>query len=515
MKCFVPAWYSEEKWWISEEKAPFYEKAVTEFDDSISLMGMHVQNKQPFKMLILSYSPSLRLFLHRHDLYEATYWSLFDYIQGFQHQTPKPIDYRELDWPVGTEFMYTFYYIRAITSAHTYTNLYFNQEGYLMWMVSFVNNVKQRCYYFDDRGFLSSLIIYDEKGDANKHYYMTFDGDWVMKEDVTTGEVMIHPKYQHRFESPIYRHMTEVIRERLADYFKMDASSLDRMIVASDHRHNEMIAAHVDSSRLCFSVFEQRMSALDEAYASSMDKGQYWLVDTLKNQHLLTQYRQKCALDNDVLRITPFDVQMIQNHSGQRHEIQIGIWVDGIERATLDKMMTQFEHERFKSLELRFVLMSRMASPHIDWVEDAAKDYLERWTKNDPNHVSLDRPPSKEESTAVLVKRMPFESQLIELMSRLRLVIDMGAEPNLFLQICAIGAGVPQINCCETDYVKHGKNGYVIQNIHDMCQGIDYFLNRLKNWNQSFAYSMKLAKHYASDQIIKQLDAWLVRETDE
>ncbi|TXZ91760.1 accessory Sec system glycosyltransferase Asp1, partial [Vibrio cholerae] len=47
-------------------------------------------------------------------------------------------------------------------------------------------------------------------------------------------------------------------------------------------------------------------------------------------------------------------------------------------------------------------------------------------------------------------------------MSQLRVVIDLGDEPDLYLQISAISAGVPQINMIETDYVTPNVNGLII-----------------------------------------------------
>ncbi|KIR10375.1 accessory Sec system glycosyltransferase Asp1, partial [Staphylococcus gallinarum] len=94
MKYFIPAWYPEQHWWQNRA-----DQQATAFDDMISLMSMHHQNEQPFQLLVLNYTPNLRTFLHRYELFDAAYWSVFDEIQGFTHQTPQAVDYRQLDWP--------------------------------------------------------------------------------------------------------------------------------------------------------------------------------------------------------------------------------------------------------------------------------------------------------------------------------------------------------------------------------------------------------------------------------
>ncbi|MDN3166470.1 accessory Sec system glycosyltransferase Asp1, partial [Enterococcus faecalis] len=59
----------------------------------------------------------------------------------------------------------------------------------------------------------------------------------------------------------------------------------------------------------------------------------------------------------------------------------------------------------------------------------------------------------------IKIESVLFEEDLIRTMSQLRVVIDLGDEPNLYLQISAISAGVPQINMIETEYVTPNVNG--------------------------------------------------------
>ena len=157
MKRFIPAWYSHDKWWESTS-VPFYQKRqYTDFDDMISLMTMHSKNNVDYQLMILSFSPYLRTFLHRYDLFETNYWSVFDDIQGVSHQTPQAIDYRDLAWPENTEFIFTPYKIQAVTGEHTFSKIHFSQEGYLMWIEDFQHNIIQRRYVIDDRGFISAV----------------------------------------------------------------------------------------------------------------------------------------------------------------------------------------------------------------------------------------------------------------------------------------------------------------------------------------------------------------------
>ncbi|RZH79394.1 accessory Sec system glycosyltransferase Asp1, partial [Staphylococcus aureus] len=50
------------------------------------------------------------------------------------------------------------------------------------------------------------------------------------------------------------------------------------------------------------------------------------------------------------------------------------------------------------------------------------------------------------------VKRIHAENVDIETIRTFRLVLDMSKDPNMYLQISSISAGIPQINSQQTDY---------------------------------------------------------------
>ena len=94
----------------------------------ISLMTMHSSNNVDYQLIVLNFSPYLRTFLHRYDLYESHYWSVFDEIQGVGHQTPQAIDYRDLHGQKALNLFYSFQ-IQAITGDNTFSKIHFSQEG--------------------------------------------------------------------------------------------------------------------------------------------------------------------------------------------------------------------------------------------------------------------------------------------------------------------------------------------------------------------------------------------------
>ena len=508
MKRFIPAWYSAHQWWESQAE-PFYRKrSITEFDDLISLMAMHQKNHYDFEMMILNYSPHLRTFLHRHGLFESVYWSVFDEIQGFTHQPPQSIDYRQLNWPEGTEFIYMPYLIRAITPTNHYFNIYFSQEGYLIWIEEIENQMKCRRYVFDDRGFLSSVLYYNAQGAPQLLRYMTQDGDWILEEDLVRGEVAVHDKYGVHFLQRHYTSMSEVIQEHLGYYRDRTINDFDEVIIAADVRHNSLITHTFKTQRLCFSLFQQRNLGMTERDLQTLEAGQCWLVDTRENERMLENYKATFNLTNRLMRITPFDAQVMPNRSNQLHETYVGLWVDGLSDAQLKRLLSQLVHYMEQHEEVRLVLLTELENAHISqWLLNEISTINDCFNhKKDIPEELVDLMKAVEEVVYIELKRVPFELDIVEAIATLRMMIDLSEEPDLFLQICCLGAGLPQINSAITDYVQQGANGLVIDSEQALIPALDYFLAHLKHWNHSYAYSQKLAKKYASKKIIEQLN---------
>lgn len=509
MKHFIPAWYSDSSWW-KDKAVPFYnKKLMTEFDDMISLMNMHVENNIEITFIVLNYIPDLRTFLHRHNLFEVSYTSLFDEIQGFHHSTPKAIDYRDLDWPEKTEFVFTPYLIKCITSTLSYSNIYFNQDGYIVWIEDFENDTKKRRYLFDDRGWLSAMRTFDDKGNELEQHYMTIDGDCILIENIRDGSISVNDKYKHRFNKEKYDNMSEFVEEQLSKYVRYQFNNGDIVIAASDIRHNKIISNQVRNENLCFTIFTGRNKNLSEKELEFIRKGKYWLVDSQVNEYALMNYRNHHALNNQMMMITPYDTQVLPNRSSQTYETYIGLWIDGLTDTDIHQVL-QIMIQYLKNNEgYRLILLTREDLMNVSiWIKeeiiainskfndfDSESDGVQLFIEED--HVDIE---------LIKIKHVPYEIDLIETISILRVMIDLNIEPDLYLQICSISAGIPQINISKTDYVKNRVNGYIITSKEEILSALDYFLLHLKNWNYSFAYSIKLVDEYSSFNIVQKLN---------
>ena len=155
------------------------------------------------------------------------------------------------------------------------------------------------------------------------------------------------------------------------------------------------------------------------------------------------------------------------------------------------------------------ILMKDITSKTPKWLSDIVKEKNELYNE-EQRTLSEEMADVLEEEMEFIkiikIESVLFEEDLIRAMSQLRVVIDLGDEPDLYLQISAISAGVPQINMIETDYVTPNVNGLIIPSSSNITQALDYFLLSLKNWNYSYASSIKLVDEFSSTKIIREVD---------
>lgn len=514
MKYFIPSWYHNETWW-RDSATPFYEKnKVSEFDDMVSLLNMYKKNEASFNIMCLNYTSDFRMFLYRNNLYGVEYWSLFDELQGFKDVTPYPLDYRDFDWPKDTEFLFTPFVITCITGANEKSSIHFSEEGYLMWIENFTNDMKRKRYIFDDRGMLSSIMTFDDFEEPSVLEYITINGDYILKEDLKTNKVNVNAAYSENFTQSEYKDMTEVIKEYLNNYLKMHLDEEDRFIIASDKNHNSIISSMLSKDKLCFMIFSKRNHLLEEIENNYLDFSKYWIVDSQAHENLLANYIDEQKLNINFMRITPFDAQILPNISSQLHTSYIGFNIDGLEINEIKRVLNYLSNYIKTNDNVKLKLLTRYTVE--SWPQRLLDDIAEI---NEMMNVSADNEEIITEIKPIVediitIDYIPSETALVKAIKTLRIIIDVNQEPDLYLQISAISAGIPQINTCKTDYVKDKLNGYNIAEYEELGEALNYFLNHLIHWNYSFSYAIKLVDTYSAFNIINQLDAFIEGETN-
>lgn len=84
--------------------------------------------------------------------------------------------------------------------------------------------------------------------------------------------------------------MAELIEEKFQSYVERELNEDDSVIVASDERHNSMMARTIDAPSLCFSIFTERNKVVTQDLYDSISRAYYCLVDTQANQNMIEHY---------------------------------------------------------------------------------------------------------------------------------------------------------------------------------------------------------------------------------
>ena len=206
MYYFIPSWTgSGERAW-HRDIIPWYQSLQRlEFDDSIHQVRIFQGENLPVRLILPAYMPHARYFLHRQDIFETDYYSVFDEIQGVGHREAQLIQIKDLDWEDDCEFVYTPFLILVRRRGQVYAHVEFGVEGFISFIKFFKDQELDKLFIFDDRGFVSSITYY-ENGQAVYQDYLNPDGVWRVREHLKANHCIIevNPAFSNDFEKLDY-----------------------------------------------------------------------------------------------------------------------------------------------------------------------------------------------------------------------------------------------------------------------------------------------------------------------
>lgn len=522
MLYFIPAWYENNRW--CEHEQCWQERRMhTEFDDTVKQIQLfHRNHPHPYRILLLSYTPNFRHFLHRQSVFHAPYWSCFDTIQEVRRQKMMVFSFHSLNWPKDTEFIYTPFVVVAMHGGAKYAQIEFGEDGNMIRIEMYKGDQVCRRNIYDDRGFVSSTIIY-ENGEPIYQDYLMESGEIKLRHFLREGTVKINsrqPNYlisfpeeeiEQRFSRLHYESLEEVIREVFAAYVEHVPRS-DAFCIAMHKRHADLL------QRVLIGKRKTILSFYLDRYEP--DKSPETLRMIREANYIVTDSReaidQMIELDDQVISkiddITPYDSRVDLGISRQLSVHKILVPVDGLSEEKLSQLIICFGRYLPGNDHMRVHLFTRDAGfdrprqllQYVKTCLDGAGIRTD-WVSEDNGTVD-GKPMTEEESPKrFFVEQCVDELSVSHCMKEQRLIVDMREHPELYLQISAISMGIPQVVCARTQFVEDWKNGRVIKQIYRLPQVLDFYLNRLANWNKAVIASYKLGQKFSTKALI---DKW-------
>lgn len=507
---FIPAWYNPWRPWYDVTEPWFRGGGYQGFDDTINQLRMFEYAGKNNQLTVLNYMPQLRYLAHQYDLFEVPTWSLFDEIQGIQSPRQGRIDFKELNWPQGVEFIYTPFLVLVRLKGKRLATVEFGAEGQLIWVNYFQDEELSHRYIFDDRGFVSSVIYYRE-GEEHYQDYLNPAGQWQIREFLLPGDkhVEVAPGQAERFNQQRYETIADLVKEKAMAYFSDKDNQEDCLVLAAHVQHNDLMLSLKGKKQLLLSYYQHRFDLGQvEQVRQDLSHCDLAVADSLA----LTEQLMALAVA-PVEHLSPFDTRLSLGKSQRLKELVVYFLVDGLEEEVLREYladvfvaMAQNPHILLSLVTYENDAYARTAKEElIEGIledEEAAYLYLEKEEKTTMFEIIDEEEP---EPSRVSFTVMGGELDIQKALEFARLIVDLREEPDLYTQIAGISAGIPQVNKKKSEFVEHLKNGYLVREEADLFIALDYYLTGLANWNRSLVYAVQKIEDYTSGRLVRRL----------
>ncbi len=521
MVIFIPAWYKNKEWCENEQN--WHERKMhSEFDDSVKQIQLFHRNSAfEYSICLLGYSPNLRHFLHRQGVYMAPYFSVFDAINECEGVRAGVFSYKDLNWLPNTEFLYTPFVTLALFQGRKYAQMEFGEDGNLIQIDMYEgDNVAIRNIY-DDRGFVSSAIMYSENVPVYQDYY-TMKGTWKIRVFFEDNHVEINkerPFYmlgegdnrrEIAFSKLEYESLEDVVKEVFNAYIDT-LSDDDIFCIAMDNLHSKLVTNSLKGKKTILSFFEKRYSYEDKYTKELLHNANRIVTDSkLRANELRNRYPDE---SDKVINITPYDTRREVGISQQLTVQKILVAVDNLSPDVFEKMVLVFanyfeENDKarvhFFTREADYNLPKKLIQDTANILERAGYDSRLALNTEDDSVAenSIDALDSDNVTTKFFVEQCVDELTASKCIREQRLIINLSDSANLYLQISGVSFGIPQIVTEESQYVKHGLNGQVVRHVEDLGKVLTFYLNGLKNWNNAQVYAYDIGEDYTTSRLV-------------
>lgn len=518
---FIPAWYQKNKWCENEQKW-YSARTHTEFDDTVKQIQLFHRHKvYPFQLLLLSYAPNFRHFLHRQGVYRVGYWSCFDAIQEVHRKKAMLLSFYNLNWPDDIEFIYTPFVVVALLKGKKYAQIEFGEDGNPIQVDMFEKELIKRRNIYDDRGFVSSTILFEE-GEPLYQDYLTDKGIWKIREYSSDGHVEVNPKFPYyilehnsigikkEFSYLTYSSLEAIISEVVSAYVSL-LNEKDYFCMAMDGRHNQLLHQILKEKKPILSFFEERCNIGKEDIVEKLISCAGCVVTDTSDKvvRLETLYGKNSGIIKD---ISPFDTRLNPGISQQIYVQKIMVPVDGISEAGFEKLIVQLGIYLEKNSRVQIHFLTRLSDynkealllqktrqildKHGMTTEWAVSEQMENTNEN---KLDKDNYPKR-----FFVEQCVEDYKVSNCMREQRILVDLRDVSEIYLQVLAISVGIPQLALRETEFIYPGKNGFILKEYEELEKYLDYYLVGLSNWNEAMIYCYEIGKKYSADVLVEK-----------
>lgn len=242
------------------------------------------------------------------------------------------------------------------------------------------------------------------------------------------------------------------------------------------------------------------------------------IADSNYNREQLTK------VGAQVLQLPPLDTRLSLGISNQERLLKIMFAIDGVDpillRKSLRIIMTMMNENELIDLTLLtfqdFQRQDEIAGlvaeldKNLDLEDEYTFNQVQASKAENQLADDLDAARNNERKRDIHLVVVNSEPDLIQAIHTTRIIIDLAAQPDVFLQIAGISAGIPEILRAESLYVEEGKNGRRIDDVeNELGPSLHFYLDGLKNWNVALVHAANKIADYTSGRIVKRFQVAL------
>ncbi|WP_057894768.1 accessory Sec system protein Asp1 [Lacticaseibacillus brantae] len=498
----------------------------TQEDGTVNLVRLLSQSSHPTRLVVTDYTPMLRYFLAANHLLETPWVSVFDELQQVHQAVGLPLSVEDIELPDGVDLIYgpdTAYLYRQEQLVGTFEMA---KPGFVK-AIHWGGDDGQRVDTYDDRGFLSSTIELNNDNQRTKQTWWTQDGETALIFDGTQ---------YHWLNAP-----AEVDQ----DFDTLEALQLQvitAIVAPDDHFIVRLVEDNHELSRLVsqnWTTTLQIATQNDLPAASDADLVEASRAVVLPTGQMLRRLQRRLP-ESDSTHwnvIAPYATTLSLGFSNEADYLTVYWHLNDLNKERTEAVYLKLLAAMARHIDYALTInvhndeevppMLKTAlysitqyygisgdSPEFAMIQHALFDERADTSMANIDESILNDTGDTEKAdnfTAIkaFMERLKFRvhsdfSEIRSDFSDARVLMDLGSQPNLFMQIQAISVGIPQVNEVDTGYVQSGKNGDVIVSDAAAVTAVRTYLDQLPRWSQSLVVNTRLIDQHAENQLLVQ-----------
>lgn len=512
---FIPAWYNDRRTMYFNARPWSQKQKLIYTDDITNHVQLATRSGNPYQLIVPNYTPQLRYHMHRLELLESNFVSIFDIIQDLSGKNMEVLNFREFEWAEGTEFVYNPFSVVAQENGQVSAEVEFGTNGQLFWITRIQNNIPTKRYIFDDRGFVSSSIIYDAEGKYHYQEYYNRKREWQIREyfGAYGHHVEVSESAQSRFLKKEYASIEELVFEQMGRVLDQHDQENDSIFLAADSRHSAEVLKLKSNKKVVYSYFQGRNGFTIDPY----------MIEDIKHVDLIltttdrTRMQFNALTNIPVLKLPYIDTRFDIGKSRQLKDQFVYFRLDGLTTASYKRVLDAAVRYMKTNKRVHLLLVSfESDAKQQQYMANILRMLLASYDDPDmvlmeENSVTIENSAFPEQESRVSLSFITPADDVIKILSNCRLVVDLANEPDMYTHIAALSAAIPQINKLPSEFVHHKKNGYITLDLDNLYDGLVYYLTGLAHWNESMIYCIKLIEKYSDTEIVKRVRLMLDR----